>query len=295
MLWLLRVQGLLIAATLACAAVHTARAEPRIADRPADACGRAAFRVIIDVGHTALAPGATSARGLTEFVFNLNLAGRIKQRLVDAGFRRSVLLITEGRSWKALVERIRRANALEADLFLSIHHDSVPDKFLEKWEYEGQQRGFSDRFHGHSIFISNDNSDRAGSLLFARMLGSQLRKRELQYTPHYTERYMGHRQRLLVDAQEGVYRYDQLLVLRDTNMPAVLLEAGSIINREEELRMGSVERQALISAAVTDAVESFCAARRPRTPANVASRAGKVSKQATAPAAVAPARTIKQR
>jgi N-acetylmuramoyl-L-alanine amidase len=295
MLWLLRVQGLLIAATLACAAAHTARAEPRIADRPADACGRAAFRVIIDVGHTAQAPGATSARGVTEFVFNLNLAGRIKQQLLDAGFRRSVLLITEGPSRKGLAERIKRANALGADLFLSIHHDSVPDKFLENWEFEGERHSFSDRFRGHSIFISNDNSDRAGSLLFARLLGSQLRKRGLQYTPHYTERYMGHRQRLLVDAQEGVYRYDQLIVLRDTDMPAVLLEAGSIINREEELRMGSVERQALISAAVTDAVESFCAARRPRTPANVASRAGKEPRQATAPAAAAPARTIKQR
>jgi N-acetylmuramoyl-L-alanine amidase len=115
----------------------------------------------------------------------------------------------------------------------------------------------------------------------------------LQYTPHYTERYMGHRQRLLVDAQAGVYRYDELVVLRDTDMPAVLLEAGSIINREEEVRMGSVERQALISTAVTDAVEAFCTARRPHTPTNVANGAGAVS--ATAPAAAAPARVVKQR
>jgi len=290
MLWPLRVLGLLIAATLAFAAAQTARAEPR----PANACARAAFRVVIDVGHSAQAPGATSARGGSEFAFNLKLAERIEQQLLAAGFRRSVLMVTEGPSRKALAERIKRANALAADLFLSIHHDSVPDKFLEKWEFEGEQRGFSDRFSGHSIFISYDNNDLAGSLLFARMLGSQLRKRGLNYTPHYTERFMGHRQRLLVDAQTGVYRYDQLLVLRDTDMPAVLLEAGSIINREEELRMGLVEHQALISAAVADAVESFCTGRRPRTPINVANRAGK-SRQATAPAAAAPARTIKQR
>jgi N-acetylmuramoyl-L-alanine amidase len=206
-----------------------------------------------------------------------------------------VLLITDGPSGKGLMERIKRANALGADLFLSIHHDSVPDKFLEKWEFEGEEHGFSDRFSGHSIFISYDNSDLAGSLLFARMLGSQLRKRGLKYTPHYTDPIMDHRQRLLIDAQVGVYRYDQLLVLRDTDMPAVLLEAGSIINREEELRMGSVERQALISAAVTDAIESFCAARRPRTPTNEAKRAGGVSRQATAPTDVAPVRAIKQR
>ena len=287
----LRVVGVLIVATLACAAAHTVRAEPR----PADACKHEAFRAVIDVGHTAQAPGATSARGFPEFSFNLNLAKRIERQLLAAGFRRSVLLITEGPSRKALATRVKRANALGADLFLSIHHDSVPDEFLEKWEFEGEQRSFSDRFKGHSIFISDDNSDRAGSLLFARLLGAQLRKRGLQYTPHYTDPIMGNRQRLLIDAQAGVYRYDQLVVLRDTGMPAVLLEAGSIINREEELRMGSAEHQAVVSAAVADAVKSFCTARGRLTPANAASRAGEVSRQTTAPAAGAPERTIKQR
>ena len=261
MLWLLRVMGLLIAATLAWPAADTARAEPR----PADGCRRAAFRVIIDVGHTEKAPGAISARGVSEFAFNVNLARRIEQELLAAGFRRSMLLITEGPSRKGLVERVKRANALDGDLFLSVHHDSVPDEFLEKWEFEGEQRNFSDRFKGHSIFISDDNSDRAGSLLFAKLLGGQLRKRGLKYAPHYTDPIMGNRQRLLVDAREGVYRYDQLIVLKDTAMPSVLLEAGSIINREEELRMSSAEHQALVSAAVADAVRSFCSTHRRRT------------------------------
>ena len=136
MLWHSRVMGLLIAATLACTAAHSTRAEPR----PADGCRRTAFRVIIDVGHTEQAPGASSARGVSEFTFNVNLARRIEQQLLAAGFRRSVLLITEGPSGKGLVERVTRANALEADLFLSVHHDSVPDEFLEKWEFEGEQR-----------------------------------------------------------------------------------------------------------------------------------------------------------
>src|SRR5215213_1407824 len=101
MLWPLRVMGLPIVVALACAVAHTARAEPR----PADRCGRAAFRAIIDVGHTEQAPGATSARGVPEFAFNVNLARRIEQQLLAAGFRRSVLLITEGPSGKGLVER----------------------------------------------------------------------------------------------------------------------------------------------------------------------------------------------
>src|SRR5205085_8685666 len=135
----------------------------------------------------------------------------------------------------------------------------------------------------HSIFVSQDSSDYAGSLLFAKLLGGQLQARGLKYTPHYTDPIMGSRLRRLVDALTGVYRYDQLIVLRNTDMPAVLLEAGSIINRDEELRMGLVEHQELISGAVVDAVESFCKARRPRTPIDAASRAGELPRHATAP------------
>jgi N-acetylmuramoyl-L-alanine amidase len=260
------------------------------------ACDHAAFRVVVDVGHTAESPGAPSARGFWEYDFNLRLATLIKQKLLAAGFAKTVLLVTDGPARKSLFQRVARANRLSADLFLSIHHDSVPDSFLETWEYEGHEHGFSDRFKGHSIFFSNENVDPDASLMFGQLLGEQLKARDLQYTPHYIEKFMGHRQRLLVDAKVGVYRYDQLIVLRTTQMPAVLLEAGSIINRAEELVMNSPERQSLIGAAVTDAVDGFCAIRRPRTPDRVASPAGAAAKQAPSPDATAqPANTATAR
>jgi hypothetical protein len=136
----------------------------------------------------------------------------------------------------------------------------VPDRFLEKWDYNGKAKTFSNRFNGHSIFVSDDNLDPKDGLLFGGMLGQQLKARGLQYTPHYTEKFMGRWQRTLLDADAGVYRYDTLFVLKKTQMPAVLLEAGSIANRDEELVMASPERQQLISAAVVDAVDSFCVA-----------------------------------
>src|SRR3954452_16703867 len=107
MLWHLRVMGLLIAATFACVAAHSSRAEPR----HTDGCRRAAFRIIIDVGHTEQAPGATSARGVSEFAFKVILARRIEQRLLAAGFRRTVLMITEGPPGNGLLQRVTRTNA----------------------------------------------------------------------------------------------------------------------------------------------------------------------------------------
>jgi N-acetylmuramoyl-L-alanine amidase len=157
--------------------------------------------------------------------------------------------------------RVRAAHYLKADAFLSILHDSVPERFMETWVYVDKEHLYSDRFKGHSIFVSYDHSDRTGTLLFARLIGQRLKAAGMQYTPHYTEAFMGGRRRELVDADAGVYRFDMLHVLRATHMPAVLFEAGMIINREEELLLASPERQAVIAAAVVAAVEDFCAAR----------------------------------
>ena len=229
--------------------------------KPAPVCNAAAFRPVIDVGHTGYAPGAISARGVGEFDFNYRLARRIEAALLEKGFAKTTLLVRTGPNRTGLLARVAAANATRGDLLISVHHDSVPDDFIEKWEYEGAQGTYSDRFKGHSIFVSIDNPQYARSLAFARELGLALKARGLEYTPHYTLPIMKSRRRTLVDPAAGVYRFDQLIMLKATNMPAVLLEAGSIINRDEELVMQSPERQALVASAVAEAVEQFCATR----------------------------------
>jgi N-acetylmuramoyl-L-alanine amidase len=227
-------------------------------------CNRAKFRLLLDVGHTVEDGGAISARGVPEYEFNLRLARRIERKLLDAGFGKTLLLITGGPAIPGLVQRVAAANKSAANLFLSIHHDSVPEAFLKNWEFEGKPYHFSDQFKGHSIFVSYENSNRNASVIFGKLLGKELKTRGLNYTPHYTKAFMGNRRRELLDADVGVYRFDQLYVLKATQMPAVLLEAGSIINRDEELQMNTEERRSLIAAAVLDAVENFCALRSPR-------------------------------
>lgn len=282
----------LFAAILLIAAADGARGqEPAPAAVHPDLCQRSKFRVVIDVGHTLNVPGAMSARGVPEYVFNLALAQKVKQSLSAAGFSEAVLLITATPPWRGLFERAARANALHADLFIAIHHDSVPDRLLRTWQVAGQQEHYDDDYPGYAIFISNDNPARAASLLFGRFLGQELEARGLQYTPHYTLPLMGHRRRELVDAKAGVYRYDQLVVLRATHMPAVLLEAGSIVNRQEELQLAGSERRSLTSAALVAAVEDFCAARAKPVEAKAAARVKQVSLHAQPRPIVTPAQS----
>ncbi len=202
--------------------------------------------------------GAISARNVSEFVFNLRLARRIEEKLKAEGFAETKLLLTDGKARRSLVKRVAAANDLQANLFLSIHHHSVPNKLLEDWEFEGKKSRFSDRFSGYSVFVSRNNPDFKTSLSFAELIGREMKAQGLDYAEQYTQAIVGRYQRPLLNKETGVYSYDELIVLRKTRMAAVLLEAGSIINRDEELKMNSPERRDIISSGVAAAVKGFC-------------------------------------
>lgn len=240
------------------AALGPVHLSPAALQPVATRCDPAKFRIVLDVGHTAESEGATSARNVSEFVFNLRLAKRIEEKLKAEGFAQTKLLLTEGKARRSLVKRVAAANNLPADLLLSIHHDSVPDKFLEDWEFEGKKSRFSDRFSGYSVFVSRNNPDFKTSLSFAELIGKEMKAQGLDYAQQYSQAIMGRHQRPLLNRETGVYRYDELIVLRKTRMAAVLLEAGSIINRDEELKMSSPERRDIISSGVTAAMKEFC-------------------------------------
>jgi N-acetylmuramoyl-L-alanine amidase len=220
-------------------------------------CTPAKFKIVLDVGHTVTSPGATSARGATEYSFNLRLARRIEQELRDGGFVQTTVLITEGDGRDQLFRRSKHANAIAPDLLLSIHHDSVPQSYLETWTHEGVQRFYSDRFSGFSLFISRDMPRRKASLAFAKLLATELVNRDLHFTLHYADTFHSE-SRVLLDRGLGIYAFDALVVLYRSKVPAVLFEAGSIVNREEELALASSERQNSLAAAAHAAVVRYC-------------------------------------
>jgi N-acetylmuramoyl-L-alanine amidase len=218
---------------------------------------RGKFLIVLDVGHTPKEPGATSARGVSEYYFNLELAKRIETELKTAGFTASRVLKIEKPGAAGLRQRPELANKWKADLFLSIHHDSVQPSYLLPWEFENKQLKYSDEFSGYSLFISEKNGSFKESTRFATAIADQMRSSGRAFTTHHALDVPGER-RKLIDETRGVYQYDELAVLRMTKMPAVLLEAGVIVNREEEELVSQASYREMVAKAVTAGVETFC-------------------------------------
>ena len=223
---------------------------------PTAACAACPGPVAIDVGHTLAAPGATSARGVSEFTFNQALARDAAGLLTAAGQR--VVVIGESGAPLALLDRTRIARAEGAALFVSFHHDSVQPHYLEAWTVDGRARIYSDRFSGFSVFTSALNPRAAESERLAAGIGQAMVAMGFKPSLHHAEP-ITNEGRPVLDAAIGLYRFDGLAVLRTASMPAALLEAGIIVNRADELRLMDPAIRHRIAQAAATAITRFCA------------------------------------
>jgi N-acetylmuramoyl-L-alanine amidase len=246
----------LLSAELYSVAQPNAAGEEKKYTSMASGCDPSKMRIVVDVGHTPEAGGALSARGVYEYEFNLRLATQVKNDLVAAGFVSTYLMRMKGTK-RNLEQRADRANKMRADLFISIHHDSVQDMYLRPWKYKGHSHLYSDKFKGYSVFVSYANAHVEESRHFAVDLAAELKTHGLSFTAHHAEKIPGEN-RELIEPDLGVYRYDELVVLKRTNSPAVLLEAGVIVNRDEELAVATPEFRNRVAQAIVAATSKFC-------------------------------------
>lgn len=251
--------AIVLAAVISSAApAHAASARPAAGS---DASGAGAPLVAVDVGHSLSRPGATSARGIPEFRFNQSLAQEVAAALQRRGLR--ALLIGEQGDADSLVSRTAAATAAGADLLLSVHHDSVQPQYLQSWQVDGLEQRYADRFSGFSLLVSRRNPSSQQSLACAQDIGTALRAVGWRPSLHHAEPIAGE-SLPLVDAANGIYWYDNLVVLKTASSPAVLLEAGIIVNRADEQRLGDARQQARMAAAVADGVVGCLAALKAR-------------------------------
>jgi len=197
--------------------------------------------VAIDVGHYKEEPGVISASGRSEFEYNLNLASQIRFFLEQDHF--SIRMIGERGDYTVLHYRTRDARG--ADLFVSIHHDSV--RLSQIWNVH--------LFSGFSLFVSRRQPNVKKSLACASAIGSEMRAAGFQPSRYHADAVLGEN-RPFADEENGVHYYDNLAVAKTARMPAVLFEAGVISNPAEDQRMSDPNIQQRIARAVADGVRT---------------------------------------
>lgn len=220
------------------------------------ACQKSTLKIALDIGHDKVRPGAISARGATEFSYNHALAKMMLAALKANGFD-AVFLIGENGSLMPLSRRSQIARDEKAALFISLHHDSAQRRYFAQWIFEGHPRAYSDKFHGFSIFISTSTRWAKDSMVLATLLGRALKAKGLTPSLHHAEPIPGE-DRPLLDSVLGIYRFDQLAVLRGATMPTLLLESGLIVNRDEELSIRSGTYHPKVVAAVVETITQYC-------------------------------------
>jgi N-acetylmuramoyl-L-alanine amidase len=209
----------------------------------------AAPLIAVDVGHSFAKPGATSARGVPEFEFNLRLARAVAAELETAGY--AVRLVGADGLADDLFRRPQEA--ADAALFLSLHHDSVHERYLRAWQHEGVARRHSEANRGYSLFLSSRNPREARSLFCAQSIGYRLRQEGVERSQYHLRNVSG-ANHPVANRAAGVLYYDKLIVLRTAAVPAVLFEAGVIINRQEEALLSADPYRARLAKAVAQGV-----------------------------------------
>ncbi len=222
--------------------------------------------VVIDPGHGGVDPGAVNPRtGLREKDVTLKIARAIRDELV-AGGRVRVALTRDDDRYLVLRERFGIARRLHADLFISIHCDSV---------------GAGDASGASVYTLSEVASDKEAARLAAREnradiltgvdLGGSgadvssilidLTQRETMNSSADFARLLGREAAPLVPLRADFHRMASLMVLKAPDLPSVLFETGYISNPRDAAFLDSADVLRRIAEGIERAVEVHFARR----------------------------------
>ncbi|MDG2962734.1 N-acetylmuramoyl-L-alanine amidase [Exercitatus varius] len=194
-----------------------------------------AFSVILDTGHTEKHYGAVSPFNKTEFSYNQAMVTTLQRHILAR--KLDVELVPNTQPDLTLQHRTLYGN--KTDLFVSIHHDSFPP------ELNAQRENLS----GFSVFVSQKNPNYPQSLNCARAVATRLIQAGERRSRYHESDIEGERKTLL--DERGVYRYDELAVLKNARSPAILIEIGVIANPSEAKRLERTAVKEQIAKAIS--------------------------------------------
>lgn len=177
--------------------------------------------ITLDTGHTPIKNGSLSANGIQEYTYNLQMSNAISFYLNSFGINVKRTSVNEPNI--KLSERATRYP--ESDLFVSIHHDSIPKSLAS----------YKDQIAGYSIFVSKKNPKFAQSFSCSKLVGQNLRSIGEYPSSFHSLDLPGERKRMI--DTNGVFQYDNLVVLKSSKPAAILIEIGVISNPYEAQRL----------------------------------------------------------
>jgi len=221
--------------------------------------------VVIDAGHGGVDPGAINREsGLREKDVTLKIAKAIRDELLASG-RVRVALTRDDDRYLLHRERFGVARRMKADLFISIHCDSV---------------GAGDASGATAYTLSEVASDKEAARLAARenkadviagvdldaesdvsSILIDLTQRETMNASAGFARLLGREARPLMPVKPNFHRMASLLVLKAPDMPSILFETGYISNPTDAAFLDSREGRGKIAESVKRAVEVYFARR----------------------------------
>jgi len=188
--------------------------------RPASLTSRV---VVIDPGHGGSDPGAIGPSGVREKDVNLAIASRVAEILKQQGVN---ALLTRGEEEAGLVERAELANSNDAEVFVSIHSNSSTNSGM------GGTATYTYAPAGTSLGLQRESRRRLATLLQEELVQA-----------------LG-----LRDA--GVFE-ENFSVLRNTSMPAALVEVAFLSNPAEEQLLTSPDFQNRAAQAIARAIVRY--------------------------------------
>lgn len=214
----------------------------------------AAPLIVLDAGHNP-GEGATSVQGIKEVVYNDRFVAELAPALEQAGWRAT--LTRQPDQKLDLAARPALANRLNADVFLSIHHDSAQLKYLRAIDVGGVSAWETTQpIEGYSLFVSRENPQFKASLQLATRLGEALHALGRAPNLLHAEPIQGENHPLL-NRDLGIYEYNRLAVLRHAKVPAVLLEVGVITDRADEARVTDAGHRRQMIGQIVQALASY--------------------------------------
>ena len=191
--------------------------------------------VVIDAGHGGKDPGAIGVAGMQEKTVVLDVAQRLEKLLEAAGVK--VTMTRKDDTFFSLPERTAIASRSRADLFISIHANSSPVRSVHGVEVYclkdlgTLEKNEAQRQANHKLMFKN-LSMKKGSLSLEDIVEDMLYTHKQSVSPALATK-LADRVAQTAKANDRGDKQSRFFVLRNTLIPAVLVEIGFVTNPKE--------------------------------------------------------------